>query len=138
MNGNPEARSYLDTSVIILLVEGTAETRAAIRAGLKTLGADQGPFLVSALTRLECLVKPLRAGDVELERTCRMFFAGSEIREVEIGADVWESATQIRAKHGFRVPDALHLAAAACAQCSAILTRDQRWGGFPEVPVRIL
>jgi uncharacterized protein with PIN domain len=93
MNGNPEARAYLDTSVIILLVEGTAEIRAAIRAGLERLGADRGPFVISALTRLECLVKPLRTGDLELERTYRMLFADSEIQDAEISANVWESAT---------------------------------------------
>jgi predicted nucleic acid-binding protein len=84
------------------------------------------------------LVKPVRAGDLDLERTYRMFFAGSEIRDVEISADVWEKATQIRAKHRFRVPDALHLAAAASAQCSMILTCDERWRGFLEVPVQIV
>ena len=138
MNGNPEPRAYLDTSVVILLIEGTAATRADIRAEFKKLGADRGRFAVSALTKLECLVKPLRAGDLDLERTYRLFFAGSEIHDAEITVDVWEGATQIRAKYGLRVPDALHLAAATAAKCTVILTRDQRWGQFLEVPVQVL
>ena len=138
MNGSAEAGLYLDTSIIILLIEGAPEVRAAIRDELRRLGVNSGPFVVSPLAKLECLVKPIRAGEVELERIYRRFFAGSEIRDVEISADVWESATRIRAKYGFRVPDALHLAAATSAQCSMILTRDERWGGFLEVPVQIL
>jgi predicted nucleic acid-binding protein len=138
MNGAPDVQAYLDASIIILLVEGTAGTRTEIRAELSRLGADHGPFLVSALTKVECLVKPLRTGDLDLEGTYRMFFAGSEIRDVEITTDVWERATRIRAKYGFRVPDAVHLAAATAAQCSMVLTRDERWRGFPDVPVQIL
>ena len=138
MSGNTENRIYLDASIIILLIEGTREAKERLRSEFRRLGADQGILLVSPLTKLECLVKPIRTGDARLERVYRMFFSSSEIRQVEIGPTEWEKATRIRAQHGFRVPDALHLATAALNDCSMILTHDDRWGSFEEARVEVI
>jgi predicted nucleic acid-binding protein len=40
--------------------------------------------------------------------------------------EIFDLATQIRAKHGTKTPDALHLAVAVVAQCEEFWTNDHR------------
>ena len=61
----------LDASAIIYLLEGDPETRQAVRDTLRSLHGEGDPpsLSVSALSRLECRVRPLREGDTaSLER----------------------------------------------------------------------
>ena len=41
---------------------------------------------------------------------------------MEVTADVIEAATQLRAAHNFRAPDAIHLASALAARADVFLT----------------
>ena len=51
----------LDASAIIFLMEGTADTQAAVRTALhESFSEPPPPLAVSALSRLECRVRPLR------------------------------------------------------------------------------
>jgi predicted nucleic acid-binding protein len=57
---------------------------------------------------------------------------------MRLPGSVFDRATFIRATHGFKTADALHLAAAIEGGCQRFLTSDSRLGGFPGRTVEIL
>jgi predicted nucleic acid-binding protein len=55
-----------------------------------------------------------------------------------VSAQVIENATELRAKHNFRAPDAIHLASAILAKTDVFLTGDQSLKRCPGLAVEIL
>jgi uncharacterized protein len=51
---------------------------------------------------------------------------------------VIDRATDIRARYGFRTPDAIHLAAAVVSGCDVFLTNDYRLNRFPDVAMDVI
>jgi predicted nucleic acid-binding protein len=108
--------AFLDASALIYLVDGETPWAEAVRATLQQL-AFEAPDLalaVSRLSLLECRVAPLRRGDQASLDRFQALFAQPDLLVVELGASVVELATQLRANHGLRTPDALQ--AACCLQ----------------------
>lgn len=129
---------YVDSNVIIRLVEGDAATRAPIEARLLPLAGSCPYLMTSRLCRMECRVKPLRNGDATVLGLFDTFFAGSELQLLELTASVIEKATDLRATFNFKTPDALHLASAIVAGATAFLTGDKSLSKCTGVPVEVL
>jgi predicted nucleic acid-binding protein len=129
---------YLDTNVVIRLVEGDALTRAPLAARLAASLGVPATLVTSRLTRLECRTKPLRAGDGATLAQFDLFFAGVEIVLGEVSAAVVERATDLRAKYNLKTPDALHYATAVEASADVFLTGDRTLARCSEVPVEVL
>jgi predicted nucleic acid-binding protein len=129
---------YLDTNVVIRLVEGDAATRGPLTARLAAALGIPGSLVTSRLTRLECRTKPLRAGDAAILAAFDLFFAGTELILVEVDAAVIEKATELRAKYNLKTPDALHYAAAIEVGAAVFLTGDRALSRCTEVPVEVL
>jgi predicted nucleic acid-binding protein len=108
---------FLDASAVIYLLEGNRAVQRAARATLANLGTSQSePALaVSALSRLECRGHPLRHGDQARLTRFDNFFSDPGLLTVDLTRTVIDHATDLRANHGLRTPDALQ---AAC--CLAI------------------
>ena len=122
---------YLDANVIIRLIEGDTAARAPIEARLQ----DQTLMLTSQLSRLECRCLPLRNSNQRLLALYDAFFRARELRVIELTAAVIDRATDLRARHGFRTPDALHLAAAIVSGASSFLTGDRQLTRCTEISV---
>jgi hypothetical protein len=60
------ARLYLDTSVVIPLVEQRTPTWQALAAHLAALAGADSLYVVSDLVHMECLVKPFSLGDTAM------------------------------------------------------------------------
>ena len=104
---------YLDASAIIYLLEGSAAVRARVAALIAAAESDPaGRLLTSRLARLECRVKPLRGGDAAMLATYDAFFTRARLSNLDVSTSVLDRATELRARHGFKVPDAIHLASA--------------------------
>jgi len=103
---------FLDASAIIYLMEGDDSARSAVREALTTLRSrESSPVLgVSALSRLECRVRPLREKDDELLSRYERFFSDPGLIVITIDVNVLDHAAELRAKHGLRTPDALQAA----------------------------
>jgi predicted nucleic acid-binding protein len=101
--------------------------------------ADQGKreLITSALTLLEVLVVPYRAGNRHLaERYEALLTRSRGIRLVELSRDQLRAAAQLRAATNVKTPDALQVVAAISGGCTTFLTNDRR---LPPVPgLRIL
>ena len=128
-------RLYLDTVIVIYDVESHPDFAPLVRA---RLGSGLNEFLVSEVTRMECLVHPMRLGDTARVRAFEAYF--HHLCEfVPINRPVAEQAAILRAKYqSLKTPDALHLAAAIIANCDAFLTNDHRLDRITEMKVEVL
>ena len=117
---------YLDSCIVIYLIEGNPQNRTVVEAALQTHRPTA--TLVSDLVRLECRVGPLRRNDhVMLERFDH-FFTSAFIAPLNPAA--YDLAAELRAQHRLKTPDALHAAAAILHGCDEFWTNDLRLGGL--------
>jgi hypothetical protein len=88
-------------------------------------------LVTSALTLLEVLVVPYRAGDHLLaERFEALLTHSRGVRVEEIRREYLRAAAHSRAATGAKTPDALQLVAAWGGGCRAFLTNDRK---FPAI-----
>ncbi len=127
---------YLDTVIVIYAIEGAPALMA--RADSRLLAArSAGDILATSdLTRLECLIQPLRAKDVSLQSVFMRYLATTTV--LGLSPEVCDRAAEIRATYNYSVADALHLAAAMLGNCDRFLTNDAALAGFPDIAVEIL
>ena len=130
-------RLYLDANPIVYSIEGVLDFRTAALDWIERAEAD-GAVITSRLSRLECRVKPLRDGNAHLLGAFEGFFARKGLELMEVTAEVIEAATQLRATHNFRAPDAIHLASAVVAKADVFLTGDRNLARCPGLKVEIL
>ena len=113
---------YLDSCLVIYLLEHHPALGPLIRAAIAKETASR--FAVSGLTKMECLIKPMRVADLALQRR---FEAGFRLYQpLEMTEAVFLLAAQLRARFGLKTPDALHLACAQHYGCGALWTNDDR------------
>lgn len=128
-------RVYLDATPVIFFIEQPSGR------GLKVAEKLSDPDVVrvaSDLTRLECRIKPLRNGDANLLREFDSFFNAASIEIIPLSRAVMDAATDIRARCGFKTPDAIHLAAAKLSSCEVFLTNDYRLAKFPDLKIEVI
>jgi predicted nucleic acid-binding protein len=129
---------YSDSVILIYWLDqvGPLHLRAENRMLALLVAGDR--IAVSDLTRLECRVGPLKRRDPAILSVFDAFFARPEVQVVSLGRPVFDRAAQLRADHGFKTPDALHLAAAVEAGCDRFLTNDTRLARCPDIAVEVL
>ena len=128
-------RVYLDSAPIIYLVEDFAPYASALESRLAAPGVVQ---ICSELSRLECRIKPIRDGEGALLAAFDSYFADIISEVVPLSRQVIEHATVLRARHSFRTPDAIHLAAAIVSACDLFLTNDFRLSRCTEIAVEAI
>ncbi len=119
-------RVFLDSCIVIYLIQAPDPIRDAVRNALHPPGQPAVQACISALTRLECRVWPLRQGATRLLAEFDAFFASRDLRRARLTAAVFDLATDLRATYNVKTPDALHLAAAINWGCDEFWTNDQR------------
>ena len=82
--------------------------------------------------------RPLKAGDATLLSDFTAFFTAGNIQVFPATAAVCDRASVIRASHGFKPLDSLHLAAAVENGCGLFLTGDIRLKRFTGIAVEVL
>ncbi len=129
---------YLDTNIVIYLVERPADLGPAASARVAELRSGGHTLVVSHLVRMEARVGPLRRADHVALAHFDAFFEGSEVEVLDLMGSTFDRAAETRARIGYTTPDALHLAAAVEAGCEVFLTNDARLQGFPGLRVEVL
>ena len=129
---------YLDSNVVMYYVERPPRWGVAAQARIARLLSGGDILAVSDLTRMECHVRPLKARDVKTLADFDAFFASPRVQVNSMTASVFDRAAAIRARHGVKPLDALHLAAAMESRCDLFLTNDQHLRSFPELAVEVL
>jgi predicted nucleic acid-binding protein len=128
-------RVYVETSPAIYLVQQVLPWWTDIEARLSAVGVVA---VSSELTRMECLVQPLRTNNVTLVSDFDNFFNSGVAEMVPFSAAVFRRGAEIRARHNFRTPDALHLAAAVEGACDVFLTNDVQLKAFSDITVEVV
>ena len=122
----------VDTAVFIYFIEENERFLPAIAPVFGAADSGKLQLVVSALTLLEVLVVPYRAGDAALAQRYEAVLTRSRgVRMIDLTRDHLRLAAQLRAATGVATPDALQLAGSLAAGCSAFLTNDRR---LPTVP----
>jgi predicted nucleic acid-binding protein len=126
----------VDTAIFIYFIEEDARYISAIEPMFEAADAGKIEIVTSALTLLEVLVVPYRAGNIGLaERYEAVLTRGRGIRMVDLSRDHLRKAAQLRASTGVATPDALQLAAALGARCSNFVTNDRRLPSGPDLKI---
>jgi predicted nucleic acid-binding protein len=132
------AAAYLDSNVVIPLVEARGERRVRFADRLTRLLGASAVYVVSDLVRMECKVKPLASGDERLVLEIDGFLASPRFVCVSLPSAAFDRAAEIRANFRYRTPDALHLAAAIEAERDLFATADRRLSTFTGIPIVLL
>ncbi len=132
-------RIALDASTLIYFVEGSDTLRERIARRLDVVrAAPAGQLVASRLARLECRVKPLRNNNPILLSEYDAVFGAGRFLLLDVTAAVLDRATDLRSRHGFKVPDAIHLASAIEASAEAFLTGDAGLAKCPDLNVEVI
>jgi predicted nucleic acid-binding protein len=128
---------YIDSVILIYHYEaGPFQARAVRWLAASAAAGDE--LAISDLVRMECRVGPLRSGATTELAMLEGFFLQPDVRKIPLNSAVFDRAAQIRATHGFKTPDAIHLAAAIESGCDRFLTNDARLARFTGLAVEIL
>jgi predicted nucleic acid-binding protein len=120
-------RIGVDTCLFIYYIEEDPRFLPLIEPLFREADAGTRELVTSALTLLEVLVVPYRAGDASLAGQYEQFLTRSRgIRVVDLSRDQLRDAAQLRAATGIKTPDALQFAAAIACGCTAFVTNDRR------------
>jgi len=126
----------VDTMVFVYHFEEHEEFGPA--AGRLLQAAEEGRcrLVCSILTLLEILVVPKRNGQEELCRRYRQIFQSfPNLTVVNLGTEIAEIASDLRAAHSLRTPDAIHVATAIHAGAAAFVSGDGKLGRVKELRI---
>jgi len=119
-------RIYLDTNIIIYVVEGYDEYGHILLSLLDEMDSGAVTAVTSELTRAEVLVKPKQDHNNVLEHAYKTFLqARSMLEIVAISENILEIAAELRAETKLKLPDAIHIATAIVSDCNVLLTNDR-------------
>ena len=113
------AKIYLDSCMIISLIEGDATQRQLLKQQL-----PKHAIYSSELARLETRLLAIRTQNRNSLQKFDGFFAACKI--IALSRTVFEQATLLRANSNLKTPDAIHIAAAIDAGCQEFWTDDKQ------------
>jgi predicted nucleic acid-binding protein len=127
----------LDTVAFIYLIEEHPRFLPLLEPVFGDIDAGRLRAVASSLALLEVLAVPYRAGDLALAARYEQVLTHSRgIELVEIDRSQLRAAAHLRAAHrAIRTPDAIQIAAALAAGCSAFVTNDRDLPELPRLPV---
>jgi len=131
-------RVYFDSCILIYRIEQRQPWAQRVDALLASIDAAAALFVTTELTRLECRVRPLALGRADVLRDYDAFFEQPTLLWQPFDRRVFDSAAQLRAEHGLKTPDALHLAAALAAGCDQFWTNDHRLDAAAAQTLRVV
>ena len=122
----------LDSAAFIYFIEEHPKFLPVILPLFREADRGKRSLTTSALTLLEVLAVPYRAGNRALaERYEALLTRGRGIRLVDIVREQLRGAAQLRAATGVKTPDALQIVAATSTGCTSFVTNDRR---LPPIP----
>jgi len=133
-------RVYLDSNIFIYALENVADFGEVARAILEKLDSQEFIGVSSELTLSECLSKPnlssafvnslaIYSGALQNRRSLSL---------VPVSKNILIDSAKLRAKKGYKLPDAIHMATALAEKCSFFLTNDKRFGKTSGIQTLIL
>jgi len=126
----------LDSAIFIYLIEEHAQYLPVVAPIFSAISAGSLTAFTSSLTLLEVLVQPLRANLPALaDRYEKILTQSYGLTLIPLDVRILRAAAQLRAVISMKTPDAIQLASALAAGCTAFLTNDQRIPYVSGLPV---
>ncbi len=122
--------AFLDACAIIYRVEAVEPYLSKLKRSLVRLHGEGAPpaIAVSRLSLIECRVKPLRDRDQVTLGLYRAFFSAPGLHIVELGPEIVDRATIIRADTNLTAADALQAASAlSLGAATQLFTNDGKF-----------
>ncbi len=133
------SRIYLDACCIIYLVEAESPFHeVVVRRLLQHQAEPASHLMTSRLSCLECRTRPVRENDLKLLAAYEKLFSAGRMLIIEITAEIVATATTLRARYGFKTPDAIHLASAIGERADVFLTADSSLSRCTDISVEVL
>lgn len=118
---------YLDTNVLIAIVEPVAPLEAGQIAFLDKLARGEAAAITSELSLSECLVKPIADNNQRaIDAYFALFSEPSALMIMTITREILTDAARRRAESKISLADAIHVSTAHAAGCSVFITEDRR------------
>lgn len=90
----------------------------------RLVGVQAERLAISNLVRMECLVSPIKHGNLALQRRYEAAF--TQVVQLPLPQAVFDLGAHLRARFALKPPDALHLACAQYHGCDELWTNDNR------------
>ncbi|MFB5267565.1 type II toxin-antitoxin system VapC family toxin [Paenibacillus enshidis] len=117
----------LDTNLFIYVFEQHSEFGEKAKAILEQIEDGLVAAVASSVSLTEILVKPIREGNLTLEKQYKLLFSHfPNLTILPIDNMVAERAAYLRGKYNIKTPDALIVATALVANADLFITNDQR------------
>ena len=129
----------LDTAPLIHFIEDHPVYAPRLAALFEAAEQQRLRLVASVIVLAEILVHPLRQGQFDLVDEYRDILLNSPgLQTTAVSAEIAERAAELRARHNFRTPDAIHLATAVSAGATTFLTNDARLRNVPGLEILLL
>lgn len=129
----------LDTGPWILWIEQNPAFLPVVGPIFREFEEGRATAVTSVMAVLEVLTGAMRREDDVLVRRYESLFTESAgVVVLDVDMDIARRAAELRARHGVRTADAIHLATALAAGASAFVTTDRRLARVKEIEVRVL
>lgn len=121
-------RLLLDTTVLAAFLDATDATHPVAVCVLKELvESGRNPALVSMITVMEILVRPLRRSPPGHHTVLAFLRSHPNLEAVTVDLQVAQEAASLRATHRFAPPDALIIGTGIATQVGHLVTNDGTW-----------
>lgn len=123
---------YLDVNVFIYALEGVEPWASLLGQAFAGMEAGEWQAITSELSLAESLVRPFQLGREDLAQLYKAALSPrNHFSLAPVDTPTLVSAARLRARHGFKLPDAIHAATALAQGCTVFLTND---AGFRRTP----
>ena len=130
---------FLDTSPFIYFFERHPEHYQSLEAMFSQLYETGAQAITSIITYIELTTHPARLGESQLVRKYRDYLSNSEnISIFPLNMDIADYVVNLRAKHRFKMPDAIQIGTAVACGADYIITNDRAWRSFKEIKVMLV
>ena len=132
---------FLDACAIIYWIEASEPWYGSFQQQLKKLQQtyEDIEIAISDLSRLECLVKPLRENQAEIVKLYEAFFDHPDLTIQTLTPAVIERALKVRVEYKLKTPDCIQAACALhCQQPCSFITADKSFSVIDDLHVVLL
>jgi predicted nucleic acid-binding protein len=121
-------RLLLDTTILAAYFDASDATHPVARHVLEQLVASgRNPAVVSMITVMEILIRPLRATPPGHHTVLAFLRSHPNLECVPVDLQVAQEAAHLRAAERFAAPDALIVGTGIAAQIRHLVTNDHDW-----------
>lgn len=123
-------RLLLDTTALAAYLDATEAVHPVARHVVEDfVGTGRNQAVISMITVMELLVRPLRAMPPGHHTVLAFIRNQPNLAAVDVDLQVAQDAAFLRAAHRFAPPDALVVGTGLAAQVAQLVTNDNAWEG---------